>query len=183
MLRRETRALHEDVERRVDLMNRVGTPSDYRTLLEKFYGVYRPMEAQIQRADGEISRWLPDIGDRRRTALLESDLHVLGNKCPDALTLAPIQAFRSLGDYLGCLYVLEGSTLGGQIITRYIRERLPYTSRHGCAFFSSYGAETARRWRIFLEAIESYSTIHPEEHRNMVASAACTYGTFADWIA
>ena len=40
---------------------------------------------------------------------------------------------------LGCPYVLEGATLGGQVVGRHLRENLNLSPENGAAFFNSYG--------------------------------------------
>jgi heme oxygenase len=80
--------------------------------------------------------------------------------------------------------VLEGSTLGGQIIAREIASQLGYTAENGCSFFASHGAEVGTMWNQFRKAIESYSTAHPdsETHDRVVYSADATFRVFAEWM-
>jgi heme oxygenase len=186
-LKRETQPSHARLERRVDIVNRVRTPSDYRTLLETFYGLYKPLESEIARSAHQISRWLPDIGNRLRTASLKADLRVLGNVCPEALPLASVPSFRSLSEgslseVFGCLYVLEGSTLGGQIISRHVGGNLGFTPEDGCSFFACHGAETGNMWRKFSDAIEAYAVAHPADKAIMIRSATDTFDAFANWL-
>ena len=56
-------------------------------------------------------------------------------------------------DAVGCLYVLEGSTLGGQIILRRAAERLGIDADTGAGFFHGYGAQTGAMWRGLVDAI------------------------------
>jgi heme oxygenase len=181
-LKRETQASHRDVEHHVDVMNRVRTVGSYRTLLEQLYGVYCPVESEIARSMSEIATWLPDIDKRMRTASLRLDLRVLGNVCPEALPLAPTPPLCSLPQRLGCLYVLEGSTLGGQTIAREVSSQLRYSPESGCSFFASHGAEIGGMWRKFREAIESYAAAHSESHDTIIQSAAATFHTFGGWF-
>jgi heme oxygenase len=181
-LKRETQALHEDLERRIDILNRVRTDESYRALLEAFYGVYAPLEAEIERSVSELAPWLPDIRSRMRTASIRSDLRVVGNARPEALPLAVVPGLGSLAEQFGCLYVLEGSTLGGQMIAREVSSRLPYTAENGCSFFASYGAEIGGMWRRFREAVELYAAAHPEEQERVIQSASATFRTFGDWF-
>jgi len=181
-LKRETQASHGEIERRVDLLNRVRTAQSYRILLEQFYGVYCPLESEIAHSMLEIARWLPDIQDRMRTTLLRLDLRSLGNLCPEGLPLAPIPPLNSLAQRFGCLYVLEGSTLGGQIIAREVSSRLPFTSEHGCSFFANHGAEIGAMWRSFCHALEAYGMANSESHDSIIQSAANTFGVFGDWL-
>ena len=80
-----------------------------------------------------------DMSERWKLPALKSDLAMLGvpaevwvvgNGSPDIQTVAA--AF-------GCLYVLEGSTLGGQMITREVSERLGMEPQTGCQFFPQTG--------------------------------------------
>jgi heme oxygenase len=191
-LKRETQSSHARLERRIDIMSRVRTPSDYRTLLETFYGLYQPFESELARSADQIAPWLPDIGNRVRTPSLKADLRVLGNVCPEALPLASVPSFLSLSDgslsdgslsaVFGCLYVLEGSTLGGQIISRQIGSHLDFTPEHGCSFFACHGSETGNMWRKFTEAIEAYAVSRPEDRGIMIRAAADTFGAFSTWF-
>ena len=181
-LKRETQAIHRDVERQIDVMSRVRTAGSYRTLLEQLYGVYCPVESEIARSMSEIATWLPDIDKRMRTASLSLDLRVLGNFCPEALPLAPTPPLCSLPQRFGCLYVLEGSTLGGQTIAREVSSQLRYSPESGCSFFASHGAEISGMWRRFREAIESYAAAHSESHDTIIQSAAATFHTFSGWF-
>jgi heme oxygenase (biliverdin-IX-beta and delta-forming) len=180
-LKRETQPSHVELERRLDILNRLRTPSDYRKLLEAFYGLYQPLELKIAGSLHQIAPWLPDIGSRLRATSLRIDLRVLGNLCPEDL---PIAYFPPLGlsEIFGVLYVLEGSTLGGQIISRQIASHLDFTPENGCSFFACHGAETREMWKIFSEAIETYAGSHPEDRLTMIRSAMATFGTFADWF-
>jgi heme oxygenase len=48
-----------------------------------------------------------------------------------------VQHLETIPEAPGCLYVLEGSTLGGRIITRHVKEILPVDETRGCTFFNS----------------------------------------------
>ena len=134
-LKRETQACHAELERSVDFLSRVRNASGYRNLLEIFYGVFRPIEADLWKLRMDMVKWLPDLEPRMRSAALRADLAVLGNRRPGDLPLAAVPSLSSLPARFGCLYVLEGSTLGGQFISRHIAESLTYTPQNGCAFF------------------------------------------------
>jgi heme oxygenase (biliverdin-IX-beta and delta-forming) len=179
-LKLETTAIHAQLESRVDIRNRVRTTAGYRALLEAFYGVCCPLESKMEAS--EIVPWLPDIGRRMRTSSLRLDLQVLGNNLPEALPLASVPALHSLCEKFGSLYVLEGSTLGGQLISREIHTQLHYTPENGCAYFASYGADISSMWRKFREAIEAFGSANSESHDSIIHSAISTFGVFADWI-
>jgi heme oxygenase len=57
----------------------------------------------------------------------------------------------------GCLYVIEGSTLGGQIISRHLRARLNVTPQAGGLFFHGYGEETGAMWKAFCSTLGAHA--------------------------
>lgn len=181
-LRRETSQLHAEVERRVDILNRVRSPSDYRILLEKFYGLHYTLEAQVYTTDSPVLTWLPDLQLRRRTNALRSDLAVLGNAEPGRLSLAPPQVLGTAAQHFGCLYVMEGSTLGGQVIARHVQERLGLTIGNGCGFFMGHGARTGALWERFRASIESFATCRPVAHEEIVLAATRVFQLFGNWM-
>ena len=181
-LRAETQPYHSALERRLDILAHLRTAVSYRILLETLHGLYCPLEVEIAQPAFQLPLWLPDLGTRMRTASLRRDLRILGSAWPETLPDAPIPPLRSLSEQFGCMYVLEGSTLGGQIISRQIEETLTYTTESGGSFFAGYGPETGAMWKTFCRAIESYAACHPESRHNVIGSAITTFGSFVDWI-
>ena len=82
----------------------------------------------------------------------------------------------------GCMYVLEGATLGGQIIRRLLKEKLSITSANGGAFFSAYGDRVRVMWNEFREALSQFAISHPDESEAIVASASETFAKFDHWL-
>ena len=52
------------------------------------------------------------------------------------------------------MYVLEGATLGGAVISRNVRAVLHLGPHNGASFFASYGADVGANWKAFCEALE-----------------------------
>ena len=182
-LKQDTQAVHASLETHIDLFKRVRSDQSYRALLESFYGLHHPYDSLIQGTASEISPWLPDVRSRTRIEALRRDLGVLGNSTLNDLPQATIPSFQTTAEMFGCLYVLEGSTLGGQIISRHIRETLNYTPENGCAFFSAYGSNVGEMWMKFRVGIEAYSESHPQYNDDVIAFATKTFQTFEQWIA
>lgn len=116
--------------------------------MSAYYGFYEPLESLLQ-----INGCVPadfDLGPRRKTPTLRTDLQALGCTA-EALEQLPMCAQLPVIDSsaagLGVLYVLEGATLGGQILRREIATRLGLDASNGAAFLDIYGAATGRRWR------------------------------------
>lgn len=153
----------------------------YTQIIALFYGFYRPMEAGLQR----LKTLAPDqrFPLRARTELLERDLIALGrgaHAISELPTCSDLPDLYNAEHFAGCLYVLEGASLGGQVITRHLRKRLKLTEHGGTAFFAGDGALTAARWRCVLEWLEhvSHSGLRVEQ---IVTSACATFRALAKW--
>ena len=150
-LRAATGVLHRRLEQRLDLMGLVGPAlslSRYQAVLRTFYGYYLPVEAAVAELmqDG-LERGL---AFEPQAALLARDLAALGLDAGAVVALprcGELPRLAAREDVAGCLYVLEGASLGGQVIAREVCQRLGLTPGAGASFFAGRGASTAERWR------------------------------------
>lgn len=182
-LKDSTRAEHQALEATVDIGRRLGSLAEYRALLARFWGFYAPMEAGLLERPEWRQRDL-DIGARRKAPLLLADLRALGAS-PDSLAALPrcadLPAGGSFAHALGCMYVLEGATLGGQLISREARARLGLTPERGCGFFSSYGDQVGPMWRDFQGWLLQTAT-DEQAAREVIAGANATFRAFGAWL-
>lgn len=183
-LKQDTRIYHQQIEEVVDLQHRLRSREGYRSVLEQFYGFYAPLEGALAGVAG-LGLALNDLVARQKTGLLACDLGALG-MLPSAITLLPrcreLPAMAEIAQALGCLYVIEGATLGGQIISRQISVELQLTPNQGAAFFTSYGTETGSMWRRFGTQLSAYATT-PERETMIVDAALETFSTLRGWLA
>jgi heme oxygenase len=58
-----------------------------------------------------------------------------------------------VGALIGTLYVIEGATLGGQVISRHLYRHLGFSANAGARFFNGYGDEAAtqQQWTLFCQ--------------------------------
>ena len=146
-LKQATRERHAALEIQLPLMQPDLSLAAYRRFVARFLGYYAPLEAAMLPLP-----WWQQLGltysDRRKSPRLEQDLLALGmgpnsvQQLAQCLDLPPLE---SLPQLLGCLYVVEGATLGGQIITRQLHTTLGLTASTGVSFFSGYGEHTGSR--------------------------------------
>ena len=186
-LRLETRSEHEAVEQVLDLMG-VLTNNTYRQRLVQFYGFYSPLEAALQARCSiesnscslEVSQMSMLLPRLHKSLLLRQDLHHLGVSTAamaQCRTLPPIQ---TLAQVLGCLYVLEGATLGGRMITEHIQATLGITPTTGGSFFDGYAGQTGRMWNAMRQTLLS-GAVDAQAENAMVASAIATFTCLRDW--
>ena len=181
-VRASTRALHDRLEARLPLLSPTLALPEYTRLLSAFHGFYRPLEAQLDPIASRIASL--DWPQRRKTHLLEADLAVLGTATDAVNALSACSRLPTPSDEcgtLGCLYVLEGATLGGQISLRALRETLGIDRASGAAFFSSYGDEVGPRWRRFLACLATLK--RADEIDTAARVAAQTFQLLESWLA
>ncbi|WP_201836331.1 biliverdin-producing heme oxygenase [Microvirga zambiensis] len=178
-LKIETRPAHDRIEAAIDLDRRIASRDAYRDLLSRFYGFHRAWESDA----ADVARDHSFFRSRCKTQLLEKDLAALGlepeeiEALPQCSPLMPLPAPEAV---LGSMYVVEGSTLGGAIIAREVERKLGLTAETGCAYFRSYGRETAAMWKSFGAVLLEASS--PEADDLIVASAQKTFDVMHDWL-
>lgn len=176
-LREATQEHHRRTEAALDLVAACASLDRYAGLLSTFYSIYRPLERRLDAFDWE--RHGLDRERRRKTPLLEMDLRAL-ERDPNAIREAdtsPI-ACETPGAAFGVLYVLEGSTLGGQYIRRHVARTLGLDATSGCAFFTGYGENTGRLWREFVDAANRAGGFVLGFSRTSCAEAVRTFELF-----
>lgn len=177
-LRAVTTPAHEDVERAFDLDARLTSRQAYAALLVRLRGFYGPVEQAL----GAWAGALPgvDVTARRRAALLDDDLADLGASAHGPPVDPP--GLPTAGHALGCLYVLEGSALGGRLVLRAARERLG--DDLPVAFFGSVGREhLGADWRALKAALDLHGEQHGEAGRAAVVDGAlATFTAMSAWM-
>jgi len=180
-LKEQTRPYHDAVERQLGVFDRPWSVEQYHALLRRFLGYYDPLEIRITAA----ADW-PALGfdwpRRRKTPLLERDLISAGDR-PDGLAALArctnLPAVDGRSHALGCLYVLEGATLGGQLIVRHLSQLPGLADEVTFSFFSSYGAEVSAMWREFREFLSAQA----EGGNEAIVGAACeTFTSMGQWL-
>ena len=172
-LRTETRPAHDLLEQ--NDFNRAltaGTVTEAATahFLTKMYGFLAPYEARL-RAQQLGPEWEPDA--RQRAHLILVDLQ----QPAAALALCPsMPPLASWPQLLGAMYVLEGSTLGGQVLARQLAKAgIPLR-----AYFTGYGERTGPRWKAFCQLLAAAAT--PANQAEVVQSASLTFQHLSAWL-
>lgn len=164
--------MHEYIEVLVDVKGRCRDLERYRDLIALMGGWWFALEDELATFDWSVCGL--DFEARRKGEKLRRDL-----RCLDVEAIAPppeaLPHLRCLADAFGSLYVMEGSTLGGQVIRRELAEILGVDEHSGAAFYAGYGSQTGPMWKRFLDALERWCST--PERRDAAARAA--YDTFA----
>lgn len=183
-LKEKTRSLHEQVETAVDIPSRLQSRESYEELLAGMYGLYAPLEERLGSITG-LSGPGYDVTARRKTEKLVADLMVLGHSPENIKNIKRCDALPSLSTVsqgLGCLYVLEGAALGGQIITKEVNHRLHLAAQNGCSFFAGDAENTPTVWNAFRQHVTTYASQHPGCEHEVIEAATQTFKTFEHWL-
>ena len=175
-LKSRTAHQHQQTEDGVSLMRDDFNLDDYRALLVKFYAFYKPFEREMASAIDEYKVDF-DYAERLNTPKLLADLKNLGMSDAEISRVESfddLPALDSPEKIFGALYVIEGSTLGGQYISRHLKEKFNLDETGGIAFFSGYGKETGKMWNAFRAAITGFAE-NSENQEEIIKSANATF--------
>ena len=181
-LREETTRNHTAIESQMPLLDPSMSLDTYRELLSRFWGYYAPLEQQLQ---NETAMYWPESeyvwSEREKAPLLAQDLRALGQTAAMYPKCSDLPPLTTPAHVLGCLYVVEGASLGGQIISKHLDSNLGLTPESGAAFFHGYGSETGPRWQSFRQFLTSNAEPMNQDDE-IVVSANATFRTLAEWL-
>ncbi|MDQ2665086.1 MAG: biliverdin-producing heme oxygenase [Gemmatimonadota bacterium] len=180
-LKEETAAAHARTERALPSLEELARPAAYRHCLLVLHGFHASWEPAIWQAPG-IEALRCDAGVRRKLPSLQRDLHSLGVDVGARAGMVPtVPSFIRTADAVGAMYVLEGATLGGQVIERHVAIRLGVTPLHGGEYFHGYGKRTGEMWRAFGGSLTQWVRDHGDEDAVVHGAIAC-FAALEMWV-
>jgi heme oxygenase len=175
-LRTETTGWHIRVEAVADLPGSISTRGEYVAMLSRLFQLHSSLETELaaprfrhdwRSVDVDMSAYL-------RAHLLAVDLMRLGARTPTRLP--PPLPMTTFGRALGCLYVLEGSALGGRTVARLVRATLGEVPM---SFLTGDGRSAPSPWLSVCSALTRFEALGGDG--DAVVSGACdTFAVFAD---
>ena len=166
-LRGDTAAAHAALEAELDLLHDLTRPRLVR-VLQRFAGFHAGWEPAVARLLDEPALFEP----RRRLPALHADLLRLG-AAPDGEAWPVAPWMDGPAAAWGSLYVMEGSTLGGQVIGRALRA----AGIDGLSYFDGRGRNAGRLWRELRGRLDA----RPEPER-VSAAAIATFEALRGWM-
>lgn len=186
-LKLETKANHTQTEQ-VSNMKRLFANdyslAEYQQHLEKMYGYLTGVEPLLQQALDDELRTVMQARSRR--VWLKQDLLNFGltDAQISALPVCTAPAYiNSLPHSLGAYYVLEGSSLGGQVICKHLSQHFGEAVTDKLHFYQGHGEQTRGHWQQFAELINArFPDASQPEAAEMVKAAQLTFDSIADWL-
>lgn len=167
--RHGTRDLHERIETSPlfsCLMTDAVSIAEYVRALQGLHQFYSEIEPSLLAG---IKQHLPDSVYLARLNLLEKDLFNLGF-ASDSTSHTSVTQPHGKAQTLGMLYVVEGSTLGGQIISRHLIGKLGVHVKDALAFYTLDGHLNPNHWgKLKIRFRENL--VSPSEIEESIASA------------
>lgn len=178
-LKEETKTNHQILEKAlVGKLKAIRSVEEYADLLKLFYGYFGGLEIKINQSINKTL--LPDNKERRKTQAIADDIIALGGNIPTKADGNNLPRITNHLEALGALYVIEGSTLGGKIISKMMQQQLGLVDK-GLSFFTSYGDNTMAMWDTFKGALDSQAE-NPEQEAVVIAAANQTFLKFGEWF-
>lgn len=145
----------------------------YCSYLTRLYNFVKGFEQFVYPA---LSHHFFNISDRKKALFIEADLKAHHIAVDNNITLKEA-FFRDIypGVYAaaGALYVLEGSTLGGQIIVKHLQKTMPPGFKN-TAYFSAYQQKTGSMWKEFLQQLTALPQSKQQEQQ-IISGAITTF--------
>ena len=151
--------------------------AQYVECLRQIYGVVAAWE---ERAAEVAPLWIrPALIARQRKSLLELDLSWFGvTQKNHSRPMLP--EMKDSSSFFGTMYVMEGSTLGGQVIARHVEAVLHLSEGRGYSYFRGHGSQTGSLWKEFCEMLRL--RIPDGQTDAVVISAKAMFNVYGMWM-
>lgn len=175
-----TQTQHQQLEKAlVAKMKAIRSMQGYVDLLKMFYGYFGGLEQQINRYIN--SSYLHDYDQRRKTNAMADDIIALQDSVPVTASGNDLPAINNSLQAFGALYVIEGSTLGGSIISKMMQQHLQFNGQKGLSFFNGYGEQTHQMWTGFKTALNA-AVKNADDAKVVTQAANDTFAGFKNWM-
>ena len=175
-LRTHTQTAHQNIERVpafVRLLESTYTLAEYRILMKHWLAFVRSHQARL-----EQHLFLP----RPELNWLNSDCKALGlTTMADLGGSYQIQLDTPQACW-GYAYVLEGSHLGAQVISKSLRQTLPPQAHQALQFYQGHGRQTRAHWQHFIQALNQTYDVRSSSVKPILAAALETFTKLQHWF-
>lgn len=177
-LRAETKIHHAELDHALyPMIIQTTSIPRYTKLLSVFYGYFKPMQQQFDQFLNDDT--IPGYSLRRKPSWIRNDIQQC-NEVMNAPLCHHIPVMQNRYEALGAFYVLEGSVMGGAIISKKLKDQLNIDDN--CVkFFSGYGENNSSMWKDFLSVLDGIEE-GSKEGALLINKAKDSFSTFKKWI-
>ncbi|AYL97549.1 biliverdin-producing heme oxygenase [Mucilaginibacter celer] len=173
-IKQATTSLHNQLEQNMfvgQIMDGSLTFEQYLIILHLNYGIHLAAEGFLFGGLSNALQQKLDITNRIKLPALLKDLEEINtNMSPDIEGPPPNYIdLSSDAAILGAMYVLEGATLGGNVIVKRLKTNEHLVPRNlNYHYYQVYGDQLGAKWKQFLEVLNE---IPETEHQTAIDSA------------
>lgn len=144
--------------------------ADYLTKIAAIHQVLEPLIVGMS----EWTHYEIDPSQRLRLPLLLADLEALG-KTNILIESAVLDTPWNFATAVGAMYVLEGSTMGGQILSRKLSHILGDDGIACTRYFQAYGENSMKRWGEFCQFLDLFEAANPHSCDQVILGACAMF--------
>lgn len=173
-LKKHTAEYHDAAEKLFNsekIFNRTFTLEDYKKIINTNYLMLLHSEDKIFNNLSDKYAEKLQLNNRKKLSLIEKDLESLSL---DNQTASHDLELSNEHEALGAMYVIEGSTLGGNVIAKQLSKTEGF-DEVSFNFFGCYQENTGPMWKNFKEVLDTEVS---EENYTEVLSGAKKLYTF-----
>lgn len=150
-LKNQTFTLHKALEKRLAFPETFASKTRYADVLILFYVFQRQFALDSEKFQSQVASQFA-LTKRQRLPLIEHDMQQLSVELVDISQFAALH-LTSLDEFYGCLYVNEGSTLGGNIIQAEMLKIHGESALNWTHYLNPYGQDMMPMWQSFRAAL------------------------------
>jgi heme oxygenase len=177
LLKSETSQVHDEVEQ-INIMSKSKpTIDNYIDYLKVLFKIFIPLEQKLFK----FSEWKQNnfnFNLTKRVQHLIMDLNNLNVNKSEIILSNNLPNIDSFEKALGVYYVLEGSSLGGQILFKKMLLNYSDQLENKLNYLYGFGKETFKEWKIFIDNINNYAEINSAKKNDILNSALETFQCF-----
>lgn len=171
ILKHKTKELHDSVEQKFNsskIFEEDYTAEDYSKLLTYNYLFLKNYEQPVLEILSEKYEESLQLQQRRKIHLFDLEKENLNSFRESACEIA----VKSEAEALGVLYVMEGSTLGGNMIAKKLEGNPDFYGKT-FPYFRCYGDRTGSMWKNFKSVLDE--VVREEDHVEVLKGAEKAY--------
>ena len=182
ILKQATKLQHDQLEQLMfvdKIMNGSLSFSEYKQILLTNYLVHADLEKHLHTGIDSALQQKLQVDKRAKLAALKQDLLELDIGLPKKnLYKNSIPILQNNAAILGAMYVLEGATLGGNVIVKKLKINPNLQNRQlNFHYYQVYGEDLVARWKQFCQVLNT--EIDTDDHETCIQSALNIFACFA----
>lgn len=142
---------------------------DYKNFIYANYALHHSFEVPLEQALSEEFKSSIQYKERKKLVTIENEISALGLPL---LGNSELYRLESEAQAIGILYVMEGSTLGGNIIKKQLSKNEEFANME-FNFLGIYGAEVGNYWKKFISQIND--KFQEESYPNVLTGTMIAY--------